>query len=193
MAASLADDSLEGLPMADTTTLRCACGQVEIEAAGSPIMTVECCCNSCRTAGLKLKALPGAPPFLAANGNTPYVMMRKDRLRFVAGTENLREYRLTPESKTRRVVAVCCKTPVFCEFEMGHWLSVYATMWPEAARPAIEMRTMTADLPAGVVMPDDVPNPKHHTFAFYRKLMSAWIGMGFRVPKLDVVKGVLAL
>lgn len=145
--------------MAKTTMLRCACGQVEIEAVGRPIMTVECCCSSCRTAGAQLRALPGAPPFLAANGNTPYVMMRKDRLRFVKGQDQLRETRLTPDAKTRRVVAACCNTPVFCEFEMGHWLSVYATMWPEAARPAIELRTMTADLPPGVGCPMTCPTP----------------------------------
>ena len=120
------------------------------------------------------------------SGATRFVLYRKDRTRFVQGSESLKEFRLTPESKTRRVVATCCNTPVFAEFQNGHWLSLYGCLWPADTLPALELRTMTMDLPAGTALPDDVPNAPRHTVSFYVKLLSAWIAMGFRSPKVAV-------
>ena len=102
------------------------------------------------------------------------------------GSANLKEFRLKPESKTRRVVATCCNTPVFAEFQNGHWLSLYGCLWPAGTLPALEMRTMTMDLPAGTALPDDVPNARRQTVSFFVKLLSAWIAMGFRSPKIAV-------
>ena len=153
---------------------------------GNPIVTVECCCNSCRAAGARFQALPSAPSILSPNGGTRFVLYRKDRIRFVQGSANLKEFRLKPESKTRRVVAICCNTPVFAEFQNGHWLSLYGCLWPAGTLPALEMRTMTMDLPAGTALPDDVPNARRQSVSFFVKLLSAWIAMGFRSPKIAV-------
>ena len=98
---------------------------------------------------------------------------------------------MSEDSKTRRVVAICCNTPMFLEFTDGHWLSIYGGRWPETSLPALEIRTMTRDRPEGVELPDDVPNPKTHTFSFYVKLFRAWAAMRFRVPKVEFVHGVL--
>ena len=122
---------------------------------------------------------------------TRFVLYRKDRVRFLKGTDLLREFRLTPETKTRRVVATCCNTPVFLEFQNGHWLSLYGGLWPAGTLPPLQLRTMTSDLPAGTVLPDDVPNMKQQSGAFFVKLLGAWIAMGFRSPKLAFVKGEL--
>lgn len=168
------------------TRLSCTCGKVEIEVTGAPVVTAECCCTSCRAAGDKFEALPGAPTFRTPYKTTPYVLQRKDRVRFVRGTEHLREFRLTPTSHTRRVVAVCCNTPVFTEFQAGHWLSLYASLWPVASRPAMAMRTMAGDLPDASVLPADIPNLKGQSGGFFAKLLGAWIAMGFRVPKIAV-------
>jgi len=172
--------------MKETTELSCACGQVRLEVDGNPIVNAECCCNSCRAAGARIQALPSAPPILLPNGATRFVLHRKDRIRFVQGSANLKEFRLAPESKTRRVVATCCNTPVFAEFQNGHWLSLYGCLWPAGTLPALELRTMTMDLPAGTALPEDVPNAPRHTVAFYVKLLSAWMAMGFRSPKIAV-------
>ena len=172
--------------MNQTVNLSCACGKVHIEAVGAPIVSVECCCNSCREAGKRMQALPGAPNVLEPTGATPCVLMRKDRVRFVSGIEHLKEFRLTPKSKTRRVVAACCNTPVFLEFQGGHWLSIYTTLWPEGSVPPLEMRTMAMDLPDPSVLPDDVPNGRRQPFAFMARLLGAWIAMGFRSPKIPV-------
>lgn len=131
-----------------------------------------------------MQTLRGAPPVLEANGGTHFVLYRKDRVRFVEGTERLASFRLRPESKTRRTVATCCNTPVFLEFVHAHWLSLYGHLWPEASRPPIEERTMTSDLPDASSLSNDVPNAKRQSFRFFTRLLGAWIAMGFRIPKV---------
>ena len=164
----------------------CRCGAVMLELSGPPIVTVECCCTSCRRGAEIIEALPGAPKVRAASGAVPYVMQRKDRMRFVTGSEHLTEFRLVPGSKTRRVVASCCNTAVFTEFQGGHWLSLYGILWPESARPKPQLRTMAADLPDGTHLPSDVPNASKHTIGFIWKLLWAWAAIGFRSPKVAV-------
>jgi hypothetical protein len=170
--------------LSTTTHLSCTCGKVALEVTGEPIIVAECCCTSCREAGGKVAALPGAPEFRTPYGTTPYVLERKDRVRFVKGTEQLREFRLTPTSPTRRVVAACCNTPIFVEFKGGHWLSMYASLWPEEVRPRVELRTMAGDLPDPSVLPADVPNLKSQSGGFFAKLLWAWVAMGFRTPRI---------
>jgi hypothetical protein len=82
----------------------------------------------------------------------------------------------------------CCNTPIFLEFESGHWLSMYGHLWPKGTRPSLELRTMTSDLSDSSVLPDDVPNSKRQSFSFIAKLLGAWIAMGFRSPKMPVAK-----
>jgi hypothetical protein len=171
--------------------LTCTCGQVALEVQGRPIVSAECLCADCQNAGRLLQSLPDAPPVLDKKGATRFVLYRKDRVRCGAGQDYLREHRLSEGSKTRRVVAICCNTPMFLEFTNGHWLSIYGGRWPEKSLPALEIRTMTRDRPEGVELPDDVPNPGTHTFSFYAKLFRAWAAMRFRAPKVDFVHGEL--
>ncbi|WP_306259847.1 GFA family protein [Pararhizobium sp. IMCC21322] len=172
--------------MADTAQIQCSCGQARLEVTGKPIASVECCCSSCREAAEKVQHLEGAPDILTEYEATPFVMHRKDRVRFLAGTDGLKEFRLSPEASTRRVIANCCNTPVFLEFKGGHWLSLYGGLWPDGTRPSFEMRTMTSDLPNGAELPDDVPNAKKQSLAFFAKLFGAWVAMSFRNPKMPV-------
>lgn len=172
--------------MSVTTTLTCSCGKVHIEVDDGPILSAECHCTSCRTGSTHLQSLAGAPSITAENGGTPYALYRKDRLRVIVGQDQLREFRLKPDSPTRRIVAVCCNTPVFLEFQFGHWLSVYSSLWPAKTAPAMDMRTMTSDTPDGVILDDSLPNAKSQTFGFMTKLLGAWIAMGFRSPKIEV-------
>ena len=172
--------------MNDTTTIGCPCGRTRLAVTGAPIMVVECLCDSCRAAAARLATLPGAKNRLTAYGATPCAEVRKDRVRVVAGAEHFAEFRLTPASGSRRVVATCCNTPVFLEMQGAHWLSVYLHLWPEASRPVPQLRTMTGDLADTSGLPDDMSNLKTHTVRFYAKLLGAWIAMGLRNPKIDV-------
>lgn len=177
--------------MPQTTPLMCRCGAVRLEVQGAPMISAECYCNSCREAGRRLSALDSAPAMLNANGGTPYALYRKDRVRFTQGSELLRQFKLKPDSPTRRVVASCCNTPIFTEFSHGHWLSLYADLWPDDTRPPMALRTMTSDLGPEVTLDDALPNARHQNLAFYFALLTAWAAMGFRVPKLDFIKGAI--
>ncbi|MEJ8856664.1 hypothetical protein WKW79_18965 [Variovorax robiniae] len=174
-----------------TTTLTCTCGQVALAVLGRPIVSAECLCTDCQNAGAFLQSLPGARPTLDQKGATRFVLYRKDKVRCEQGQDRLREHRLSKDSKTRRVVAICCNTPMFLEFTDGHWLSIYGGLWPVANLPPLEIRTMARDRPKGVELPGDVPNPATHTVSFYIKLFRAWAAMRFRVPKVDFVNGEL--
>lgn len=177
--------------MRPVTTLHCRCGKVRIEAEGRPILSAECLCTSCRTAAGILERLPGAPPMRAATGGTRVEMFRKDRVRCLSGANHLREHRLTPTTRTRRVVATCCNTPMFLDFTQGHWIDLYATLWPQGTLPPLEMRTMAADLDDRTHLPADVPNHSRHSAAFFVRLLTAWAAMGFRRPKIGDVHGPL--
>lgn len=175
--------------MPETHTLACACGRFHVELAGAPFIATECHCNSCREAASRLAALPPAFPLTKGNSGTsgtPYILYRKDRIRFPDGTDGLAAFRLDDKAPTRRVLTTCCNTPVFLEFQGGHWLSLYAGLWPEATRPALTIRTMTSDLPADTPLDAALPAGKLTTAGFYAKLLAAWIAMGFKVPRIDV-------
>lgn len=173
------------------TRLVCTCRQVALEVQGAPIISAECLCTDCQNAGAFLQSLPGAPLTLDKKGATRFVLYRKDRVRCEQGRNLLREHRLSADSKTRRVVAICCNTPMFLDFTSGHWLSIYGGLWPAASLPALEIRTMTRSRREGVVLPDDVPNPGTYTLSFFAKLFRAWVAMRFRAPKVDFVNGDL--
>ncbi len=68
--------------------------------------------------------LPGAKNVLTPYGATPFAEYRKDRVSILSGAEHLREFRLSADAGSRRVVAPCCNTPVFLEMKGAHWLSM---------------------------------------------------------------------
>lgn len=169
-----------------TLTASCRCGQTALEIVGDPILGAACYCESCQAAGAAIAALPGAAPVVEADGGTPFLLYRKDRLRCVAGGERLAEHRLKPDSPTRRMVAGCCNSAMFLEFKGGHWLSVYRDRVPDP--PPLDLRTMTGDRPADAApLSPDLPSYKTHSGKFMWKLLGAWVAMGFRTPKVDGV------
>lgn len=172
--------------MSAAQELQCGCGQVRLIVEDAPIISAECHCSSCREGAQRMAALPGAPGVTNAAGGTPYVLYRKDRVRFVAGVELLRAFRLKPEASTRRVIATCCNTPVFTEFQNGHWLSLYAGLWPDGTAPKPDLLTQTGSVPEGQALDANVPSGGWPTAKFYGRLLGAWMGMGFKTPKVDV-------
>ena len=169
------------------TDLLCRCGQCRLSVAGPPIMAVECLCASCAAAARRLAAR-GAAPELTGQGGTAYVMYRKDRVAFPAGRAHLAAFRLTADATTRRVIASCCGTPMFLEFMAGHWVSIYAQVWPQVDRPRAELRTMARDHPNAAALPPDLPNLARHNLRFMRRLLWAWVAMGCRAPHIDAVQ-----
>ena len=170
--------------MSDAIELSCVCGQVGLRLEREPIIATECHCTSCRTAGEALAALPLARPMLDPSGGTPFVLYRKDRIAFTRGQGLLTAYRLKPDSPTRRAIASCCNTPVFLEFQHGHWLSLYSSLWPQGTSPALELRTMVSDRQGLPALDGAIPSGKLQTAGFYARLLGAWIAMGFKSPAI---------
>ncbi|WP_244557427.1 hypothetical protein [Devosia lucknowensis] len=124
----------------------------------------------------------------SASGGVPYVLYRKDMVGFPDGTDSLAEFRLSETSPTRRVLTTCCSTPVFTEFSGGHWVSLFASLWPEDKRPPMQIRTQTGDVDEGTTLDASLPAGAMTTAGFYAKLLAAWIAMGFKVPKIAVTR-----
>lgn len=144
----------------DETSYRCRCGETEIVAAGPAIVGAVCGCTHCMAAERAFVTM-GAPASSTAGEGVPAVLYRNDRVRLVRGGERLRQYRLAAGSPTRRIVATCCTTPMFLDFEQGFWLSLYRdrAAVPEAAVPL-----------------------RSANWRFGIKLMAAFAGAGFRKP-----------
>jgi hypothetical protein len=166
-------------------SVTCQCGKVELRVTGAPILAASCHCTSCRRAGRTFEELPSAPPVLDPDGGSPVLLYRKDRVRCVTGRQYLEEHRLKPDSPSRRVLASCCNSAMFGDFTKGHWLSLYRQRFP-AGVPPVEMRIMTRDRDADVVLGDDVPNHSGFPARFLWKLLLAWIAMGFRKPDMGM-------
>jgi len=43
---------------------------------------------------------------------------------------------------------------------------------------------MASDLPQGSIPSDDIPNVRKQSLGFFARLFGAWVGMGFRNPKV---------
>jgi hypothetical protein len=161
----------------------CQCGQTAVEVIGAPIISAVCYCDTCQAAGHEFEGADGAPRTVGADGGTEYCLYRKDRVKIIRGGQYLLEHRLTPESKTRRVVATCCNTPMFLDVTQGHWLSVYRSRLPVGVQPP-QMRVMTGDRPAHVTLGNDIPNYPGFAPAFLARLLLAWAAISFRRPKV---------
>ena len=69
----------------------CACGSVELQASGTPIVGVVCYCDDCQEGGRRIEALAKAGPVQDPDGGTAYLLYRKDRLECVKGAPLLKE------------------------------------------------------------------------------------------------------
>lgn len=156
---------------------RCICGQVEIEAWGKPIASVICHCDDCQAAGRILEALPDGPPVLDGAGGTANVLYRKDRVVPTKGWHLLEAHKLTPGSKTNRMVARCCNSPMAVTFDDArHWVPLYRDRLSGSVPPA-EWRICTKFVPEGVPVPADVPSHAMYPFGMMAGLALSAVGM----------------
>jgi hypothetical protein len=153
---------------------RCACGRVELEAIGAPIARTVCYCDDCQVGARQIEALPNGRSVLDPDGGSAYLLYRKDRMRCAKGAELLRDYRIKSESPTRRVVASCCNSALFLDYQKGHWFSMYRGRFAGDV-PPLQMRMQTKSAPGAV--PNDVPSYSGYPPKFMAKLMLARVAM----------------
>jgi hypothetical protein len=159
--------------------LRCSCGRVEMEPTGRPIASTVCYCQSCQQGSRQLEELPNGRPIRDPYGGTAYILYRKDRIKYLKGRELLQGHKLEAESPTSRVVSTCCNSPMFLDFEKGHWLSIYRRT-AHGDLPPVEMRAHTKSLPPGSNLPKDVTSSSGYPTRFIFRLLSSRIAMLLR-------------
>lgn len=161
-----------------TTNALCACGKVEFEAIGRPIMSVVCYCDDCQEGSRRIEELPNAPSARELDGGTAYLLYRKNRFNCIRGKQFLRDQRLRQKSPTKRVIADCCNSAMFLNFEKGHWFSAYRARFADP--PPLQMRIQTRFRSKDTPIPDDIPAYAAFPFTFITKLVFAQIGGLFR-------------
>jgi len=158
-------------------TARCSCGDVELELIGAPIVSVVCYCDDCQEGSRLIEALPKARPIRDSAGGTAYVVYRKDRVKCSRGSQFLQGYKIREKSPTNRVVATCCNSAMFLNFDDGkHWVDIYRARFQGTA-PALQMRICTKFKAENGDVPNDVPGYPSFPLRFLAKLLGARIAM----------------
>jgi hypothetical protein len=164
-------------PPRPTVKLSCMCGQVAVEAIGSPIASVVCYCDDCQQGARQIQSLPNAVSIEDSNGGTAYLAYRKDRITYLKGTSLLKNYKIREGSTTNRVIASCCNSPMLLSFDDGkHWVDLYRTRCEGDVLP-VQMRICTKFKPDGSTLPTDVPQYSRYPISFLMKLVFAKLGM----------------
>lgn len=160
---------------------RCACGNVELELTGAPVISLVCHCDDCQAGSRLIEALPGAPAILDAGAGTPYLLYRNDRVHCTKGTELLEGYRSKSDSTTSRMVASCCNSAMLARLpSVLHWTPVYRDRIVPPA-PPLEMRIQTRFVPADVAVPADLPSVTGVPLRFFTRLIAARVAMTLRL------------
>jgi hypothetical protein len=158
-------------------TATCACGSVELKASGKPIVSAACYCDDCQKGAAQIEALPNAASVRDPDGGTSYMLYRKDRFECSKGAELLKPHKLKDASPTNRVVATCCNSAMFVNFDRGpHWVSAYRARF-HGDLPPVQARICTKFKPDGIVLSDDVPSYRSYPPSFIVKLLASRIAM----------------
>jgi hypothetical protein len=166
-------------PSQKTLTASCACGAVEFEAVGEPILCAVCYCDDCQAAARQIEALPHAGPVMDADGGSDFVLYRKDRYRCLKGAEQLKSHKLDAKSPTKRVYAACCNSALYLGFDDAkHWVSAYRGRF-QGPVPPVQARIQTRFRPAAGALPSDAPSYAGFPPAMLFKVLGARIAMLF--------------
>jgi hypothetical protein len=159
------------------TIVDCACGQVALEAIGTPITSVVCYCDDCQEGARQIQSLPNAASMQEKDGGTAYLVYRKDRVKCLKGASLLRPHKIRENSATNRVVATCCNSALFLNFDDSkHWVDVYRSRC-RGAVPPVQMRICTKFRREGLTIPTDVPGYSRYPIALLMKLIVAKAAM----------------
>jgi hypothetical protein len=153
---------------------RCRCGAVEIGAWAEPIVVAACYCDDCQAAAQRLAASANEAPAVSADGRTEFMVFRRDRIACTRGAENLQAMRLTGATKTRRMIAGCCTTPMYAGFDDKRpWVSAFrASFGPDA--PPVEMRICTRFRRSEEEAQDSLPSHPRYPAAMIIRILAVW-------------------
>jgi len=166
-----------------TYVAHCRCGAVEMGAWGEPIVVNACYCDDCQAAAQRLAASANAAPAAAgADGGTEFMLFRRDRLACTRGADRLQAMRLTDASKTRRMIAGCCATPMYLAFDDKRpWVSAFRASFGVDA-PPVEMRICTRFRRSAEKTEDGLRSHPGYPPAMMVRILAAWPLMLFSRP-----------
>jgi hypothetical protein len=153
-----------------THVAHCRCGAVEVGAWGEPIIVNACYCDDCQAAAQRL----ATSAYLAPDGGTEFMLFRRDRIACTRGADCLRAMRLTDASKTRRMIAGCCATPMYLAFDDKRpWVSAFRASFGADA-PPVEMRICTRFRRSNENADDGLPSHRGYPPAMIVRILAAW-------------------
>jgi hypothetical protein len=165
-----------------TYVAHCRCGAVELAAWAEPIVVSACYCDDCQAASERLAASGTEPSAASPDGGTEFMLFRRDRIACTRGAENLRAMRLTDATKTRRMIAGCCATPMYVGFDDKRpWVSAFRASFGADA-PPVEMRICTRFRRQEEKVEDGLPNHAGYPAALIFRILAAWPFMLFSRP-----------
>ena len=140
-----------------------------------------CYCADCQAGARQIEALPGAGRVSDASpGGTPYILYRKDRIACSKGAALLNAYKIKRTSVTNRVVATCCNSAMFVNFDKGpFWVAAYRARFGGDV-PPLQMRICVKSKPAGVALPHDMPSFPGYPLRLVAKLLASGAAMLLR-------------
>ena len=158
-------------------TATCSCGGVELKAFGRPIVSSVCYCDDCQKGADLIESLSNGAAVRDLDGGTAYILYRKDRIACSKGAELLKSYKLKESSVANRVVAACCNSALFMNFDRGpHWVSAYRARF-HGDLPPLQLRICTKFKPDDVVPPDDVPSHRGYPPGLIVRLLTSRVAM----------------
>jgi hypothetical protein len=165
-------------PPKNVMTARCSCGGVELEATGAPILGVVCHCADCHEGSRRIEALPNSSPVLDRYGGTPYLLYRKDRVKYLKGTESLQGFKVEADSP-QRVFAACCNSAMLLDLDRPmHWVPIYRGRF-QGEVPSLQMRINAKFKHDAIDAPRDLPIHSSFPLKFVVKLIAAKVAMIF--------------
>ncbi|MDB5832089.1 MAG: hypothetical protein JWR14_1919 [Caballeronia sp.] len=165
-----------------TYVAHCQCGAVEISAWGQPIIVNACYCDDCQAAAQRLAVTANSGPASSVDGSTEFMMFRRDRIACTRGADRLLAMRLSAPSKTRRMIANCCATPMYMAFDDKRpWVSAFRTPFGADA-PPVEMRICTRFKRSEEKAEDGLPSHPGYPPAMMVRILAAWPFMLFSRP-----------
>ena len=157
-----------------THVARCRCGAVEVGAWSEPIVVSACYCNDCQAAAQRLAASANGAPAASADGGTEFMLFRCDRIACTRGADRLQAMRLSAASKTRRMIAGCCTTPMYLAFDDKRpWVSAFRASFGADA-PPVEMRICTRFRRSQEKPEDGVRSHPGYPPAMFVRILAAW-------------------
>jgi hypothetical protein len=161
---------------------RCRCGAVEIGAWSNPLVVATCYCDDCQAASERLAASANGAPATGADGGTEFMVFRRDRIACTRGVDNLQVMRLRDATKTRRMVAGCCATPMYVGFDDKRpWVSALRASFGAGA-PPVEMRICTRFRRPAHKPEDGLPDHPGYPAAMILRVLAVWPRMLFSRP-----------